>query len=169
MPILPTAYYDLIGGCRTNSILPSSIQGKEQNWNLKAIRRNRHGETPGLVLSRAKVGSHERKITDEKTPLDDRPSSLETEKPETKRPDVLHFVEPTDSVSSVVIRYGVPAAILRRANALFSDHLLAARRTIVIPGEHYGGASLSPRPPGGEEEARKGKIRRLMVRCKVAE
>ena len=64
----------------------------------------------------------------------------------------------------------MPAAILRRANALFSDHLLVARRTIVIPGEHYGGASLSPRPPGGEEEeARKGKIRRLMVRCKVAE
>jgi LysM repeat protein len=123
------------------------------------------------ILRRAKGGSHERKPTDEKTPLDDRPSSLETEKPETKRPDVLHFVDPaTDSVSSVAIRYGVPAAILRRANALFSDHLLVARRTIVIPGEHYGGASLSPRPPGGEEEeARKGKIRRLMVRCKVAE
>lgn len=169
MPILPTAYYDLIGGCRTNSILPSSIQ-KEQDWNLKAVRRNRHGENPGLVLSRAKVGSHKRKTTDEKPPLDDRPSSLEKDKPETKRPDILHFVEPTDSVSSVAIRYGVPAAILRRANALFSDHLLTARRTMVIPGEHYGGASLSPRPPGGEEEeVRKGKIRRLMVRCKVAE
>jgi LysM repeat protein len=84
---------------------------------------------------------------------------------------VLHFVDhATDSVSSLAIRYGVPAAILRRANALFSDHLLAARRTVVIPGEWYGGASLSPRPPGGEEEeARKSKIRRLMVRCKVAE
>lgn len=75
-----------------------------------------------------------------------------------------------DTVSSLAIRYGVPAASLRRANALFSDHLLVARRTIVIPGEWYDGVSLSPRPPGGEEEeARRGKIRRMMVACKVAE
>jgi LysM repeat protein len=94
-----------------------------------------------------------------------------TEKPKSKRPDVLHFVDPAnDSVRSLAIRYGVPASCLRRYNALFSDHLLVARQTIVVPGEYYSGASLSPRPPGGEEEeARKGKIRRLMVRCKVAE
>jgi hypothetical protein len=48
---------------------------------------------------------------------------------------------------------------------------LLARRTVVIPGEYYkGGVSLSPRPvEGEEEEARKGKIRRWMVACKVAE
>ena len=42
---------------------------------------------------------------------------------------------------------------------------------MVIPGEYYkGGVSLSPRPvEGEEEEARKGKIRRWMVACKVAE
>jgi hypothetical protein len=48
---------------------------------------------------------------------------------------------------------------------------LLARRTVLIPGEYYkGGVSLSPRPvEGEEEEARKGKIRRWMVACKVAE
>lgn len=42
---------------------------------------------------------------------------------------------------------------------------------MVIPGEYYkGGVSLSPRPvEGEEEEARKGKIRRWMVACKVVE
>lgn len=42
---------------------------------------------------------------------------------------------------------------------------------MVIPGEYYkGGVSLSPRPiEGEEEEARKSKIRRWMVACKVHE
>lgn len=42
---------------------------------------------------------------------------------------------------------------------------------MVIPGEFYkGGVSLSPRPiEGEEEEARKSKIRRWMVACKVHE
>lgn len=61
--------------------------------------------------------------------------------------------------------------MLRRANRLHSDHLLAARRAIVIPGSHYaGGVSLSPQPVGGEEdEARKGRIRRWMVATKVSD
>src|SRR5260370_23101267 len=88
------------------------------------------------------------KTTDEKAPLDDPPPSLETEKPEAKRPDVLHFIDPaTDSVSSVAIRYGVPAAVPRRPNPLFSDHLRVARPTIVIPGGYHARAPLSPRPP----------------------
>jgi hypothetical protein len=72
---------------------------------------------------------------------------------------------------SLSFRYGVPIAALRRSNAIMSDHLLLARRTVVIPGEYYkGGISLSPRPvEGEEEETRKGKIRRWMVACKVAE
>lgn len=59
----------------------------------------------------------------------------------------------------------------RRVNNLPSDPLLAARRTILIPGTHYrGGVSLSPRPVEGEaEEARKAKIRRFMVTCKASE
>jgi len=61
--------------------------------------------------------------------------------------------------------------VLRRSNNITSDHLLLARRTLLIPGEHYkGGVSLSPRPiEGEEEEVRRGKIRRWMVACKVAE
>lgn len=99
---------------------------------------------------------------------------LETAKdPETENaPDVLHFVDPNyDSVASLSLRYGVPAGALRRTNALYADHLLAARRTVLIPKEYYkGGVSLSPRPvEGEEEEIRKGKVRKFMVGCKVAE
>ncbi|PVH97084.1 hypothetical protein DM02DRAFT_533924 [Periconia macrospinosa] len=87
-------------------------------------------------------------------------------------PDVLHFVDANnDSVLSLSLRYDVPADALRKTNNLYADHLLAARRTILIPGEYYkGGVSLSPRPPEGEEEEiRKGKVRKLMVGCKVSE
>jgi hypothetical protein len=54
---------------------------------------------------------------------------------------------------------------------LNSDHLLLARRTIIIPGEFYkGGVSLSPRPIEGEdEERRKAIVRKWMVACKVSE
>lgn len=86
--------------------------------------------------------------------------------------DVLHFVDPShDSILSLSLRYGVPSQALRRLNGLYADHLLAARRTILIPGEFYkGGVSLSPGPVDGEEEdIRKIKIRRWMVACKVAE
>jgi hypothetical protein len=45
------------------------------------------------------------------------------------------------------------------------------RRTVLIPGEFYkSGVSLSPRPvEGEEEEARRVKIRKWMVACKVSE
>ncbi|KAF1994546.1 hypothetical protein P154DRAFT_526985 [Amniculicola lignicola CBS 123094] len=87
-------------------------------------------------------------------------------------PDVLHFVDPgNDSISSLSLRYGVPVDALKRTNNLYSDHLLAARRTVLIPGEFYkGGVSLSPRPlEGEEEEMRKSKVRRWMVACKVVD
>lgn len=87
-------------------------------------------------------------------------------------PDVLHFVDPAnDTVGSLSLRYGVPADALRRTNKLHADHLIAARRTVLIPGEHYkGGVSLSPKPiEGEEEELRKSKIRKFMVTCKVSE
>ncbi len=74
-------------------------------------------------------------------------------------------------MSSIALRYCVPLQALRRANNLYADHLLAARRTIVVPGEYYkGGVSLSPTPlEGEEEELRKAKVRRWMVATKVAE
>ncbi|KAF1939888.1 hypothetical protein EJ02DRAFT_456450 [Clathrospora elynae] len=87
-------------------------------------------------------------------------------------PDVLHFVDQNnDSTLSLSLRYGVPVDALRRTNNLYADHLLAARRTVLIPGEHYkGGVSLSPRPlEGEEEEIKKTKLRKFMVRCKVVE
>jgi len=87
-------------------------------------------------------------------------------------PDVLHFVDPNnDSINSLSIRYGVPSEALRRTNKMYADHLLAARRTILIPGEFYkGGVSLSPRPlEGEEEEIKKTKLRKFMVTCKVSE
>jgi hypothetical protein len=54
---------------------------------------------------------------------------------------------------------------------MYTDHLLAARRTVLIPGEFYkGGVSLSPRPlEGEEEEMKKTKLRKFMVACKVSE
>jgi LysM repeat protein len=85
---------------------------------------------------------------------------------------VLHFVDPNnDTISSLSLRYGVPADALRRTNKMYADHLLAARRTILIPGEFYkGGVSLSPRPlEGEEEEMKKTKLRKFMVTCKVSE
>lgn len=87
-------------------------------------------------------------------------------------PDVLHFVDPNnDSILSLSVRYGVPADVLRRTNKMYADHLLAARRTVLIPGTHYkGGVSLSPRPlEGEEEEIKKTKLRKFMVGCKLAE
>ena len=86
--------------------------------------------------------------------------------------DVLHFLNPAqDTVDSLSLRYGVPQDALRRKNGLFADHLLSARRTLLIPGEFYkGGVSLSPEPIEDEEvEIRKTKVRRWMVACKVSE
>ncbi|KAK3117833.1 hypothetical protein LTR53_000382 [Teratosphaeriaceae sp. CCFEE 6253] len=90
---------------------------------------------------------------------------------EERAPDVLHFLTPTDSLHSLALAYNVPINALRRANNVFSDHLIQGRRTVIIPGEYYAaGVSLSPQPPEGEEEEMKrSKVRRWMVACKVAE
>ena len=94
------------------------------------------------------------------------------EKPQQPAEDVLHFLDhKNDTLTSLSFRYNVPIGILRRANNLTSDHLLLARRTVIIPGDYYkGGVSLSPRPVEGEdEERRKAVVRRWMVACKVSE
>jgi len=72
---------------------------------------------------------------------------------------------------SLSLAYNVPIQALRKANNVYSDHLVQGRKTVIIPGEFYkGGVSLSPQPlEGEEEEARRNKIRRWMVACKVAE
>ena len=93
--------------------------------------------------------------------------------------DTLHYLrQPHDTVASLSLQYGVPAAALRRANGIHSDHLIAGRRTVVIPAGYGHGhghpsgsgvpQSLSPRPPGGEEaERRERALRRWMLRCRV--
>lgn len=85
--------------------------------------------------------------------------------------DVLHFVAPGDSMRSLALAYDVPVDALRKANNVYSDHLVQARKTLLIPGEYYkAGVSLSPRPlESEEEEIRKNKVRRWMMACKVAE
>ncbi|PBP24359.1 thiamine biosynthetic bifunctional enzyme [Diplocarpon rosae] len=102
-----------------------------------------------------------------------RPAILEKASPgAAPAEDVLHFLDhENDSFTSLSFRYGIPIPALRKANNITSDHLLLARRTILIPGEFYkGGVSLSPRPiEGEEEERRKGLVRRWMVACKVSE
>ncbi|CVK88686.1 uncharacterized protein FMAN_04768 [Fusarium mangiferae] len=102
--------------------------------------------------------------------VNDEKAALAQDATKEDAPDILHFLDHRhDSVSSLSLRYGVPAHALRRSNNITSDHLLLGRRTVLIPGEYYrGGVSLSPRPIEGEyEELRKGKIRRFMTSCKV--
>lgn len=85
--------------------------------------------------------------------------------------DVLHFIAPGDSMRSLALAYDVPIEALRKTNNVYSDHLVQARKTLLIPGEHYkGGVSLSPQPlESEEEEIKKNKLRRWMMACKVAE
>lgn len=85
--------------------------------------------------------------------------------------DVLHFLTPNDTMSSLSLAYGVPIDALRKTNNVFADHLIQGRKTVLIPGEYYkGGVSLSPQPvESEEEELKKNKIRRWQVACKVAE
>ncbi|KAK5703733.1 hypothetical protein LTR97_002746 [Elasticomyces elasticus] len=99
------------------------------------------------------------------------PPAEKQEQDQERAPDVLHFLTPTDTLSSLALAYKVPLPALRKANNVFSDHLIQGRRTVIIPGEFYkGGVSLSPQPPEGEEEEmRRNKVRRWMVSCKVAE
>lgn len=91
--------------------------------------------------------------------------------PHEKSNDILHFLRPNDTVTSLSLAYAVPINVLRRANNIFSDHLIQGRKTMLIPGEYcQGGVSLSPQPvEGEEEEAKKNKLRRWMMACKVSE
>lgn len=85
--------------------------------------------------------------------------------------DVLHFVAPGESMKSLALAYDVPIDALRKTNNIYSDHLVQARKTLLVPGEYYkAGVSLSPRPlESEEEEIKKNKVRRWMMACKVAE
>ncbi|KAK3295977.1 uncharacterized protein B0H64DRAFT_460826 [Chaetomium fimeti] len=96
-----------------------------------------------------------------------------------------------DSLTSLSLRYGIPAHILRQHNSLpnDADYLLAARHTLLIPTAYINtpsattststnphsdtgstgttDPSLSPRPvEDAAERERKVLIRRFMVACK---
>lgn len=77
---------------------------------------------------------------------------------------VQHFVRKEDSVASLSLSYNVPASTIRKANHLFSDTLLQGRSFILVPGATR---SLSDRP--GEEDVRKGKLKRFMVAVKCTD
>ncbi|RVX72072.1 hypothetical protein B0A52_04670 [Exophiala mesophila] len=82
--------------------------------------------------------------------------------------DTIHHLSPTDTLAGLSVVYGVPVAILRRHNHLYSDTLVTARKWLLIPATHYSGPSLS-KPPDAAEEERKLKLRRWMVATKCAD
>ena len=90
--------------------------------------------------------------------------------PAKRPPDVTHHLRPEDTITSLSLLYRVPPQVLRSHNNIFTDSLLAARKTALIPGTHYQGPSLSSTPVLSEEEEEKQrKIRRWMMGTKCAE
>ncbi|KAI5783608.1 hypothetical protein EDC01DRAFT_213278 [Geopyxis carbonaria] len=90
--------------------------------------------------------------------------------PSPPRADTLHHLHPTDTLPALALLYSVPPDVLRRHNKLYSDTLLPARRTLLIPGSHYAGASRSSTPWRGEAaEERERKVKRWQVRTKCTE
>ncbi|KAK4163513.1 thiamine biosynthetic bifunctional enzyme [Cladorrhinum sp. PSN259] len=83
---------------------------------------------------------------------------------------IVHFLLPTDSISSLSLLYNIPPPLLRKHNNLPSDHLLFARSTILIPPGYGTQTSHSPQPIESEAELlRKTKIRKFMVKCKESD
>lgn len=79
--------------------------------------------------------------------------------------DVIHYLNPEDSIASLSLGYQVPVPVLRAHNGVYSDNLLAARKWVLVPASHYQGPPLSS-PPDPDEEERKNKLRRWMVATK---
>lgn len=86
-------------------------------------------------------------------------------------PDVVHYIKPQDSVSSLAVQYGMPAQDLRQRNQLHTDAQLWAHKMVMIPRKYCpDGVSRSANPiDSPEDEARKLRIRRFMLTCHVAE
>lgn len=83
--------------------------------------------------------------------------------------DVVHYVTPEDTVEGLCLTYGVPMSIFQQHNRLFSNNLLAARRTVLIPPGYYAGPSKSPGPERAEEEQRKVQVKRFQLTTKCVE
>lgn len=97
-----------------------------------------------------------------------RTSSTTAGQPPGDTPDTVHHLTPADNLASLSVAYNVPTHILRQHNALYADHLLTARKFLLIPASHYSGPPLST-PPDPVEEERKTRIRRWMVATKCAD
>ncbi|GJN77335.1 hypothetical protein PLIIFM63780_000825 [Purpureocillium lilacinum] len=162
--------------CCTCAVIqpPTSSQAAE-----KALPQDRRVECCGRIICGKciQASSAPPPYTPTATPNPSEPHEKpahagDPEKSEAAAQDTLHFLDHEhDSITSLSLKYGVPATALRRTNNLTSDHLLVGRKTILIPAEYYrAGVSLSPRPVDGEEEElRKSKIRRFMTSCKVSD
>ncbi len=77
----------------------------------------------------------------------------------------VHYVRPSDTLTSLSLAYTTSARLLRAENHIYSDHLLQARSFIVIPG--YSGPSLSPNPDKDEED--KVRLKKFMVATKCTD
>ncbi|KAK4137381.1 hypothetical protein BT67DRAFT_414630 [Trichocladium antarcticum] len=113
-------------------------------------------------------------------PQDNQPPAAPTPHPTTSITHHLRHTHPHDTIPSLSLCYGIPAARLRRHNNLTSDHLLAARQTLLIPTPNPSPnpspnpapnlSSLSPHPvEDAAERQRKTTVRRWMVACKEAD
>lgn len=90
--------------------------------------------------------------------------------PQSQFGEIIHYVQPGDTVASLSLHYSVPVDVLRKSNNIFSDHLLAARRTVIIPPGFFAGTSRNPLPPGGmEEDQKRVKVKRFQVATKCVE
>ncbi|KAK6539960.1 hypothetical protein TWF694_008794 [Orbilia ellipsospora] len=84
----------------------------------------------------------------------------------TSLPPLLHHLHPSDSITTLSLRYSIPPSVLRSHNRLYADSLLSGRSYILIPREYYSGPSLSPNPVQSVEEST---LKRFQVWTKCVE
>ncbi|KAF3913163.1 hypothetical protein AA313_de0204108 [Arthrobotrys entomopaga] len=84
----------------------------------------------------------------------------------TSQPPLIHHLHPSDSITTLSLRYSIPTHVLRSHNRLYADSLLSGRSYILIPREYYTGPSLSPDPVQSIEEST---LKRFQVCTKCVE
>ncbi|KAI9370646.1 hypothetical protein BJX61DRAFT_535471 [Aspergillus egyptiacus] len=72
----------------------------------------------------------------------------------------VHQVQPTDSITSVTIRYGCQATIFRKANGFWPSDSIQARKTVLLPVDCCSVKGRPVRPQGGVDRVEKSHIRR---------
>ncbi|RUS14827.1 hypothetical protein BC937DRAFT_93268 [Endogone sp. FLAS-F59071] len=74
----------------------------------------------------------------------------------------VHYVQPTDTVVGLALKYNVDLTLLRRTNRIFHDNDIHARTALLIPG--YAGLSVSSSPSPDDE--RKARLKRFQLQSK---